>query len=177
MKSTSIPNAWRAVLGIALDGTFYCSREFGRAMIKAGGGQQLNITATYAHTGMPYVAHSASAKGGVLTLTKTLAAEWARYGIRVNAISPGPFTSKGAAQNLWPEEEIEERLKSFMPLGRFASADEVAAQCLHLLSPASAWMTGECMTFDGGTSLPRSYWEAGERTRGRSGTLKADKKD
>jgi NAD(P)-dependent dehydrogenase (short-subunit alcohol dehydrogenase family) len=157
-------NAWRAVLGIVLDGTFYCSREVGKAMIAQGGGQILNVVATYAWTGMPGVAHSASAKAGVLALTKTLAAEWARHGIRANAIAPGPFVSAGAQQNLWPEEEMEERLMEHVPLRRFASAAEIAAQCLHQLSPASAWMTGECLVVDGGASLARGWWTPGERT-------------
>jgi NAD(P)-dependent dehydrogenase (short-subunit alcohol dehydrogenase family) len=157
-------NAWRAVLGIVLDGTFFCSRDFGRAMIAAGGGQILNVVATYAWTGMPGVAHSASAKAGVLALTKTLAAEWARHSIRVNAIAPGPFFSDGARANLWPKEEVEERLKEHVPLGRFATAAEIAGQCLHQLSPASAWMTGECLVVDGGASLARGWWTPGART-------------
>ncbi len=157
-------NAWRAVLGIVLDGTFYCSREFGKAMIARKSGQMLNVVATYAWSGMPGVAHSASAKAGVLALTKTLAAEWARHGIRVNAIAPGPFHSEGAEMNLFPDAETQERIAKSIPLGRFASAAEVAAQCLHQLSPASAWMTGECLVFDGGASLAHGMWRAGART-------------
>ncbi len=158
-------NAWRAVLGIVLDGTFFCSREFGRSMIEHGGGQILNIVATYAWTGMPGVVHSASAKAGVLAMTKTLASEWARHGIRVNAIAPGPFESQGAAGNLWPDEEWAERLRKQVPLGRFGTAEEIALHCLYMLSPASAWMTGECVVVDGGSSLTPSWWNAGEHVK------------
>lgn len=156
-------NAWRAVLGIALDGTFYCSQAFGKAMLARGGGQILNIVATYAWTGMPGVAHSASAKAGVLALTKTLAAEWASRGVRCNAIAPGPFESAGARGNLWPDAEVEKKLRERIPLGRFATADEVAAQCLHLLSPACEYVTGECLVVDGGASLGSAMWEPGTR--------------
>lgn len=156
-------NAWRAVLGIVLDGTFYCSQSFGKAMIARGSGQMLNIVATYAWTGMPGVVHSASAKAGVLALTKSLAAEWARFGIRCNAIAPGPFQSRGAQQNLWPDADAERKLREKIPLGRFATADEVAAHCLYLLSPASAYLTGECLVVDGGATLGNSMWEPGTR--------------
>ena len=157
--------AWRAVLGIVLDGTFYCSRSFGRAMIKAGGGQILNIVATYAWTGMPGVVHSASAKAGVLAMTRTLAAEWARHGIRVNAIAPGPFHSEGARSNLWPDEVSAEDLRRMVPLGRFATAREVATHCLYLLSESCGWVTGECFVADGGTSLARPWWDPGQRPK------------
>jgi len=161
-------NAWRAVLGIVLDGTFSCSRHVGRHMLAAGGGTMLNVVATYAWTGMPGVAHSASAKAGVLALTRTLAAEWADRGVRVNAIAPGPFHSDGAKQNLWPDEETEARIRDGIPLGRFADREEVAALGLHLCSPASAYVTGECVTSDGGLSLTAGrMFEPGARRRRR----------
>ncbi|MBI5362854.1 MAG: SDR family oxidoreductase [Planctomycetes bacterium] len=156
-------NAWRAVLGIVLDGTFYCSQSFGKAMIARGAGQMLNVVATYAWTGMPGVVHSASAKAGVLAMTRSLAAEWARFGVRCNAIAPGPFHSQGAQQNLWPDADAERKLREKIPLGRFATAEEVAAQCLHLLSPASAYLTGECLVVDGGATLGSSMWAPGTR--------------
>ncbi|MEX1025582.1 MAG: SDR family oxidoreductase [Planctomycetota bacterium] len=158
-------NAWRAVLGIVLDGTFYCSRDFGKVMIAAGGGQIFNVVATYAWTGMPGVVHSASAKAGVLTMTKTLAAEWARFGIRANAIAPGPFESAGSKSNLWPENDLEDVVRELVPLGRFATTSEVAAQCLWVMSPASVYMTGECIVLDGGISLPKTMWEPGARVK------------
>jgi NAD(P)-dependent dehydrogenase (short-subunit alcohol dehydrogenase family) len=157
--------AWRSVLGIVLDGTFYCSRYVGRSMIEARRGQILNIVATYAWTGMPGVVHSASAKAGVLAMTKTLAAEWARFGIRVNAIAPGPFHSEGAAERLWPEPGMRERLEAQVPLKRLASAEEVAGHCLYLLSPAAEYITGECLVVDGGLSLGRNMWAVGETRR------------
>ena len=158
-------NAWRAVLGIVLDGTFYVSQTVGKAMIEEGAGAILNVVATYAWTGMSGVVHSASAKAGVLAMTRTLAAEWARHGIRVNAIAPGPFESHGAAANLWPNEEVRRGIERAIPRGRFATTDEVAAQCLHLLAPVSDYVTGECLVIDGGGTLPVPFWEAGTRFR------------
>jgi NAD(P)-dependent dehydrogenase (short-subunit alcohol dehydrogenase family) len=159
------PNAWRAVLSIALDGTFYASQSFGKAMIERRRGRILNVVATYAWTGMAGVVHSASAKAGVLAMTKSLAVEWARFGLRVNAVAPGPFHSEGAQQNLWPDPETERAMRDEIPLRRFGTADEVAAQCLHLLSPACDYVTGECFVIDGGGSLARGMWEPGERSR------------
>lgn len=157
-------NAWRAVVGIVLDGTFHCSQAFGKAMIARRSGCILNVVATYAWTGMAGVAHSASAKAGVLALTKTLAAEWARHGVRVNAIAPGPFHTAGAWSNLVPTLEAEEAIREQIPLGRFGTAGEVAGHALYLLSPACEWVTGECLVVDGGISLARSTWMPQERT-------------
>lgn len=172
-------NAWRAVVGIVLDGTFHCSKYAGRHMIGAGGGTMLNVVATYTSTGMAGVAHSASAKAGVLALTRSLAVEWAPHGIRVNAVAPGPFPSEGARANLWPDEGTERRIAERVPLGRFATRGEVAAQCLHLLSPACDYVTGECFVVDGGLSCGAGrLWdgpseklrEGGERHRGSKGS-------
>lgn len=161
--------AWRAVLGIVLDGTFYCSRYFGRGMLATGRGAILNVVATYAWTGMPGVVHSASAKAGVLAMTRTLAVEWARFGVRVNAIAPGPFHSEGAAANLWPEDGLRERIERASPQGRLVDVDEVAAHALYLLSPLAASINGECLVVDGGLSLGRNLWAPGERVRGERG--------
>jgi len=159
------PRAWRAVLGIVLDGTFYCSRSFGKHMIRRGeGGRMLNVVATYAWTGMPGVAHSASAKAGVWALTKTLAAEWARFRININSIAPGPFQSDGARANLWPNEETAEKIRESIPLGRFATREEVARHSLYLLTREAGYVTGDCMVVDGGLSLSAGrMWEPGAK--------------
>ena len=97
------PNGWNAVIGIVLNGTFYCSRAVGQYMIARGrGGSIVNILANYVWTGSPGTIHSAAAKAGVMSMTQTLAVEWARHGIRVNAVAPGPIeASPGAARQLW----------------------------------------------------------------------------
>jgi NAD(P)-dependent dehydrogenase (short-subunit alcohol dehydrogenase family) len=146
--------AFANVVDIVLNGTFNCSRAVGRAMIERGApGVILNVVATYAWTGGPGTIHSACAKAGVLAMTRTLAVEWARHRIRVVAIAPGPFDSAGAADRLWPSEELEERVRRGIPLGRFASREEVADACAWLLSDAAAYVTGECLTIDGGAWL------------------------
>lgn len=172
-------NAWRAVLGIVLDGTFYCSKHAARAMRRgaSGGGAMLNVIATYAWTGMAGVAHSASAKAGVLALSKSLAVEWAQHGIRVNTIAPGPFASDGAKANLWPSDAVEARIRASVPMQRFAERDEVAAQGLWLCSDACRYVTGANLTIDGGLSLGAGrMWEPGER-RERARTTPDDAPD
>lgn len=148
--------AFANVVDIVLNGTFYVSRAAGNAMIAHGqGGAILNVVATYAWTGGPGTVHSACAKAGVLAMTRTLAVEWARHGIRVVAVAPGPFDSKGAAERLWPTPELEERVRRSIPLGRFATREEVARASLWLLSDEAAYVTGECLTLDGGGWLGR----------------------
>ncbi len=143
--------AWRAVIDIALSGAFYTCQAAGKAMVKSGrGGAIVTIGATYAWTGMPGVVHSAAAKAGVLAITRTLAVEWAQYGIRVNCVAPGPFHSEGAQRNLWPDDEHLRAIERSIPLGRLADAKEVAQSVLFLASPAASYITGDCLVMDGG---------------------------
>lgn len=148
--------AFANVVDIVLNGTFNVSRAAGRAMIARGrGGVILNVVATYAWTGGPGTVHSACAKAGVLAMTRTLAVEWARHRIRVVAVAPGPFDSQGAADRLWPSEEYEHRVRAGIPAGRFATREEVAEAAAWLCSDAAAYVTGECLTLDGGAWLGR----------------------
>src|SRR5262245_8360374 len=97
------PNAFAAVVGIVLHGTFHCTRAAARRWIDAGrGGVVLSIAATYAATGLALVLPSACAKAGVAALTRSLAVEWARHGIRLNAVAPGPIPTEGAFSRLLP---------------------------------------------------------------------------
>jgi NAD(P)-dependent dehydrogenase (short-subunit alcohol dehydrogenase family) len=114
------PNGWNAVIGIVLNGSFYCSRAVGRHMIaRGGGGSIVSILANYAWTGSAGTIHSASAKAGVMAMTQTLAVEWARHQIRVNAIAPGPIESTGAARQLWSSESSVKAIADGVPLGRW----------------------------------------------------------
>jgi len=153
---------WKSVIDIVLNGSFYCSQIFGEQMIAQKAGQIINILATYAWTGGPGTIHSASAKAGVLAMTRTLAVEWARNGIRVNAVAPGPFDTEGARMRLWPTKEMKQRLIDDIPLGRFADPKEVADAVLFLVSSHARYINGECLTIDGGAWLGKGIGKAFE---------------
>jgi len=144
------PNGWRTVVDIVLNGTFVCSREFGRRHIAAGtAGSILNIGASYAWTGGPGFAHSAAAKAGVKNLTETLAVEWAPYGIRVNGLVPGlfPHEDEVAAIRAVPERGQQEDSRS--PAGRVGQPRELGWAATFLCSPFAAYVTGHTMVVDG----------------------------
>jgi NAD(P)-dependent dehydrogenase (short-subunit alcohol dehydrogenase family) len=148
------PNGWNSVIGIVLNGTFYCSRAVGRYMIgRKRGGSIVSILANYIWTGSPGTIHSAAAKAGVMSMTQTLAVEWAPHGIRVNAVAPGPIESAGAARQLWSTPEAVDRITNMVPLRRWGSPTEVADAVAFLAAPQSGFITGETLTVDGGARL------------------------
>ncbi|WP_225309625.1 SDR family oxidoreductase [Larkinella humicola] len=147
--------AFDVVVDIVLRGTYYFTLAVGKYWIENKiPGTVLNISTTYATTGSGYVVPSAVAKGGALILVKSLAAEWAKYGIRLNAIAPGPFPTKGAWDRLFPEPLVKMMDPiSRIPLKRAGEHQELANVAAYLLSDYSAYMTGECITIDGGEVL------------------------
>ena len=153
-------NGWNSVINIVLNGTFYCTSAVGKRMIAAkSGGAMLNIIANYAWTGAPGVVHSASAKAGVLAMTRTLAVEWARHKIRVNAMAPGPVDTPGAAARLFPDPAIVEGIRHTVPLRRWATLEEIANAAAYLLSDYASYVTGEALVIDGGQWLGGAdYW-------------------
>jgi NAD(P)-dependent dehydrogenase (short-subunit alcohol dehydrogenase family) len=143
-------NAFDAVVRIVLYGTFNMTTAVGRHMIeRGGGGSILDIVTTYAWTGSAFVVPSAAAKAGVLAMTRSLAVEWAAYGIRCNAIAPGPFPTEGAWARLMPTPEAAEAAKQRIPMGRFGERDELANLAVFLVSDAAQFINGECVTIDG----------------------------
>jgi len=155
--------AFANVVDIVLNGSFYLSRTLGARWIERGvRGVQLNVLATYAWTGGPGTVHSACAKAGVLAMTRTLAVEWARHGIRIVGLAPGPFESSGAADRLWPSVELKNRVREGIPLGRFATREEVAEAAAWLMGPSADYVTGECLTMDGGAWLGKGILGPGE---------------
>jgi NAD(P)-dependent dehydrogenase (short-subunit alcohol dehydrogenase family) len=147
-------NAFKAVVDIVLNGTFHCTSAFGKRMIEGGkGGAILSIVTTYAWTGSAFVLPSACAKAGVLALTRSLAVEWAHYKVRVNAIAPGPVPTDGAFSRLLPDPQLEEMARGRVPLKRFGTPEEIADAATYLMSPGAGYVTGDCLTIDGGEWL------------------------
>jgi NAD(P)-dependent dehydrogenase (short-subunit alcohol dehydrogenase family) len=151
------PNGWNAVIGIVLNGSFYCSRAVGQYMIaRKRGGSIISILANYVWTGSPGTIHSAAAKAGVMSMTQTLAVEWAPHGIRVNAVAPGPVeASPGAAKQLWNSREAVDRITAMIPGRKWGTPGQVADAVAFLAAPQSSFISGEIMTIDGGSWINR----------------------
>ncbi|MGH8277365.1 MAG: SDR family oxidoreductase [Steroidobacteraceae bacterium] len=176
------PNAFNAVVAIVLGGTFHFTLALGRKWIAAKQpGTILNIVTTYAAagSGSAFVVPSACAKAGVLAMTRSLAVEWAKHGIRLNAIAPGPFPTEGAWSRLMPSKEFEERARNSHPMKRFGRHEELANLAVYLVSEQSSYVNGECVVIDGGLwlrgagefndlcDLPEAAWEMMEQARKR----------
>jgi peroxisomal 2,4-dienoyl-CoA reductase len=179
-------NAWRSVIEIDLFGTFYCSQAALPAMRASGGGSIVNISMTLHYRGWPQMAHATAAKGGIDALTRTLAVEWARDGVRVNAIAPGPVPTEGVlkaftrppaagtdlfraaptpgarltSETLAPtSHELSDAMAhraAQIPLGRWGEPRDIANAVTFLASPAASWVTGAILVVDGGEWLARS---------------------
>ncbi len=149
------PNGFGTVVDIDLKGTFnVCRAAF--AQLKEHRGQVLNISATLHYLGTPMQLHVSAAKAGVDALTKNLAVEWGRYGIRVNAIAPGPIGDTEGMKRLVPEP-IKEKLKQRIPLGRFGLIKDIEAAAIFLCSDAASFINGAIIVVDGG------HWLAANR--------------
>lgn len=149
-------NAFDTIIDIVLKGSKNCTLAFGKHWIdtKQESSTILNIVTTYAWTGSAYVVPSATAKAGVLAMTRSLAVEWAKYGIRSNAIAPGPFPTKGAWDRLLPGDLAEKfDMAKKVPLKRVGNHQELANLAAYLVSDFSAYVNGEVITIDGGEWL------------------------
>lgn len=166
--------AFDTIIDIVLKGSKNCTLAFGKYWIEQGQKKAtvLNIVTTYAFTGSAYVVPSATAKAGVLAMTRSLAVEWAKYGIRMNAIAPGPFPTKGAWDRLLPGDLKEKfDISKKVPLKRVGNHQELANLAAYLMSDYSAYVNGEVITIDGGEwlqgagefnmleAIPKELWD------------------
>ena len=153
------PNGFRAVVDIVLNGTFHCTSEAGQRWITAGrGGAIVNVLTPYAWMGGPGFVHNASAKGGVLNMTRTLGVEWAARGIRINAVAPG-WMPVGGTLSIIDTDVARERLLKSIPVGRLLLPEETARAVAYLLSDDAAYVIGTCLVIDGGHHLSKGLFE------------------
>jgi peroxisomal 2,4-dienoyl-CoA reductase len=162
------PNAWKSVVEIDLNGTFFCSQAVYPVMREQGGGSIINISMTLHYRGWPLMAHATAAKAGIDALTKTLALEWAKDRVRVNAVAPGPIPTEGVRKAFTPppsadgvpdvfavEKAMEGYARKAIPLQRWGAPADIANMVAFLASPAGSWITGSIMVVDGGEWLAK----------------------
>jgi NAD(P)-dependent dehydrogenase (short-subunit alcohol dehydrogenase family) len=147
------PNGFNAIANIVFHGTFYVTQAVGKRWIAAGQkGSVITILVTWVHTGSPYVVPSAMSKAGLHVMTKSLAVEWGKYGIRLNAIAPGPFPTEGAQKRLRPDEGLE-KSSDMNPMRRVGRMEELQNLATFLMAEGCEWLTGETIAIDGGGYL------------------------
>ena len=148
------PNGFDAVVKTNLYGSFYTTKACGKRWIeRKTKGVVMSITTVYAEYGSAFLIPSAVSKAGISSLTKSLAAEWGYYGIRLNAIAPGPFPTEGAWSRLMASPEFGKKMVDLIPLRRVGEHSELCDLAVFLLSDLSSYLTGEVITLDGGASL------------------------
>ncbi len=147
------PNGFNAIANIVFHGTFYVTQAVGRRWIAGGHkGSVISILVTWVHTGSPYVVPSAMSKAGLHVMTKSLAVEWGRHGIRLNAIAPGPFPTEGAAKRLRPDGGFD-KSSELNPMRRIGRMEELQNLATFLMADGCEWLTGETIGIDGGGYL------------------------
>jgi NAD(P)-dependent dehydrogenase (short-subunit alcohol dehydrogenase family) len=160
-------NGFDAVIKIVLNGTWHCTSEAGRRWLAAGRkGAVVNVLTPYAWMGAPGIVHNASAKGGVLAMTRTLGAEWASRGVRVNAVAPG-WMPVGGTDWLAGDPAVRDRLIGAIPAHRLLRPEETARAVAYLLSDDAEYVVGECLTIDGGHHLSKGLYEFLDELPGR----------
>jgi peroxisomal 2,4-dienoyl-CoA reductase len=170
------PNGWRAVVETDLYGTFYCCQAVYPVMKAQGGGRIVSISMTLHYRGWPLMAHATAAKAGVDALTRTLAVEWARDRITVNAVAPGPIPTEGVKKAFTPPGAdavdlfgMEQYARESIPLGRWGTPADIGEMVTYLASPAGDWITGAIMVVDGGAWLG-----SGQQGSGAAGQTRTD---
>ena len=144
------PNGFNAIANIVFHGTFYVTQAVGKRWIEGGHkGTVLSILVTWVHTGSPYVVPSAMSKAGLHVMTKSLAVEWGRHGIRLNAIAPGPFPTEGATKRLRPGGGTFDDSSKMNPMRRIGRMDELQNLATFLMADGCEWLTGETIAVDG----------------------------
>ncbi|MEA3193118.1 MAG: hypothetical protein QOD26_1451 [Betaproteobacteria bacterium] len=148
------PNGFNAIANIVFHGTFFVTQAVGKRWIAGSHkGSVITIVVTWVHTGSPYVVPSAMSKAGLHVMTKSLAVEWGRYGIRLNAIAPGPFPTEGATKRLRPDGGAFEDTRHLNPMRRVGRMEELQNLATFLMADGCEWLTGETIVIDGAGTL------------------------
>ena len=148
------PNGFRAVVDTGLNGAFLILRRWARPLIDGGSpGVATCVSSALGAREVPGAAHSSAAKAGLEALTRSLAVEWGRYGLRINIVAPGAVSTEGADEGMWSDDVVRERALGGIPLGRFGTVEEIVAAALFLVSRQGAYITGSSIVVDGGWRL------------------------